>query len=193
MLVFLLMIAFLILNMRKKPFVSLTINDLETISLLTSASTIYCGVFYISNVSPEDKANMPSTVTNSVSLSPSMSLIFFLLIMAANLAFFFYWIYKMIQEVKNTFIKKFEKVYLALCLCGDRSTLEKMKNKIAIDEENELLREHYYKAVKGLKQLYTSGKLILTHQTLERALVYLNEERMMQAIGLGKRELSLKE
>lgn len=163
MLVFLLMILFLILNMRKKPFVSLTINDLETISLLTSAITIYCGVFYISNVSADDKAAMPASVKNSVTLSPTMSLIFFLMIMAVNMGFFGYWVYKMLQEVKNTLVKKFEKPYLMVCLCGDRATLEKQKNKQAVDEENEMLREHYYKAVRNLKALYTSGKLVLTH------------------------------
>ena len=193
MLVFLLMILFLILNMRKKPFVSMTINDLETISLLTSAITIYCGVFYISNVSAEDKAVMPATVKNSITLSPTMSLIFFLMIMAVNMGFFGYWVYKMLQEVQNTLVKKFEKPYLMLCLCGDRVALEKQKNKQAIDEENEMLREHYYKAVRNLKTLYTSGKLVLTHQTLERALVYLNEERYMESLGLAKREISLKD
>lgn len=38
-----------------------------------------------------------------------------------------------------------------------------MKNKQKIDEENEMLREHYFKALGKLKQLYKDGKLILTH------------------------------
>lgn len=44
-----------------------------------------------------------------------------------------------------------------------------------------------------LKQLYKDGKLVLTHQTLERALVYLNEDRYMDALGLARREINDKD
>jgi hypothetical protein len=44
-----------------------------------------------------------------------------------------------------------------------------------------------------LKQLYKDGKLVLTHQTLERALVYLNEDRYMDALGLAKRDITAKD
>lgn len=33
----------------------------------------------------------------------------------------------------------------------------------------------------------------MTHQTLERALVYLNEERYMDALGLAKRDITAKD
>jgi hypothetical protein len=57
-----------------------------------------------------------------------MRLVFFFMIIIANMVFFGYWAYKMLLEVKNTLVKKFEKGYLMLCLCGDRGKLEKMKN-----------------------------------------------------------------
>ena len=57
-----------------------------------------------------------------------MKMLFFLIIILSNILFFFYWLYKMLQEVKNTLVKKFEKLYLAVCLCNDRAKLEKMKN-----------------------------------------------------------------
>ena len=38
----------------KKPFSILALNDLETISLVTSMITIYCGIFYLSDISGED-------------------------------------------------------------------------------------------------------------------------------------------
>ncbi len=44
-----------------------------------------------------------------------------------------------------------------------------MKRQMKIDEENELLREKYFTSVGNLKKLYKDGKLVLTHQTLERA------------------------
>ena len=43
------LIVFLIINNKKKPFASLALNDLETYSLASSMVTIYCGIFYISN------------------------------------------------------------------------------------------------------------------------------------------------
>jgi len=192
MLVFLLMIAFLIINLKKKPYVSIALNDLETMSLITSAISIYCGIFFISDIPEGDLATLPSSVKGIVSLSSNMRLVFFFIIMLANLVFFGFWAYKMLLEVKNTLIKKFEKLYLALCLCNNRVKLESMKNKQKIDEENELLREQYYKALSGLKQLYVKGRLVLTHQTLERALVYLNEDRYLEALGLTKREINVK-
>lgn len=129
MLVFLLMIAFLIVNLKKKPYVSIALNDLETMSLITSAISIYCGIFFISDVAAEDLAALPSSVKGIVTLSTNMRLAFFFIIMLANLAFFGFWAYKMLSEVKNTLIKKFEKLYLALCLCNNRGKLESIKNK----------------------------------------------------------------
>ena len=50
-----------------------------------------------------------------------------------------------------------------MVLCGDKNKLEKIKRQMKIDEENELLREKYYKAVNNLKKVYKDGKLVLTH------------------------------
>lgn len=174
MLVFILMIGFLIANLKKKPYVSMALNDLETFSLITSAVSIYCGIFFITDIPAKDLKQIPASVKGIVSLSEGMRLVFFFIIMLSNIVFFGYWLYKMLQEVKNTLVKKFEKVYLHVFLCGDRIKLEKEKHQQKIDEENENLREQYYRALRGLKQLYKDGKLVLTHQTLERALVYLN-------------------
>ena len=49
-----------------------------------------------------------------------------------------------------------------LVLCGDKNQLEKIKRQMKIDEENELLREKYFKSVSNLKNLYKEGKLVLT-------------------------------
>jgi hypothetical protein len=90
-------------------------------------------------------------------------------------------------------ITKLEKLYLYLFLCGDRLKLERIKNQIRIDEENELLREKYFGAVGNLKKMYKDGRLILTQKTLERAQVYLNEDRYQEALGLGRREVDERE
>ena len=128
MIVFLLMMVFLILNLKKKPYLSIALNDLETLSLLTSAISIYCGIFFISDIPTKDFLSLPTSVKGGITLSDMMKLIFFLIIMISNLTFFGYWLYKMLQEVKNTLIKKFEKLSLYLFLCGDRALLERSKN-----------------------------------------------------------------
>lgn len=188
-----LMIVFLIANLKKKPYLSMSLNDLETISLLTSSLSIYCGIFFITDIPAKDVPLLPNSVKSGITLSEAMKFLFFVIIMLANLIFFGYWFYKMLQEVRNTVILKMEKLYLYLFLCGDKVRLEKIKNQIKVDEENELLREKYFTAVGNLKKMYKDGKLILTQKTLERAQVYLNEDRYYEALGLGKREVEVKD
>jgi hypothetical protein len=164
-----LMIVFLIANLKKKPYLSMSLNDLETISLLTSTMSIYCGIFFITDIPAKDVPLLPNSVKSGITLSEAMKFLFFVVIMVANLAFFGYWFYKMMQEVRNTLIVKLEKLYLYLFLCGDKVKLEKIKNQIKVDEENELLREKYFTAVGNLKKMYKEGRLVLTQKTLERA------------------------
>ena len=128
MIVFLLMIIFLILTLKKKPYLALSLNELEAVSLVTSTISIYCGIFFITNIPQSDVLALPSSVKSVVTLSNNMKLLFFLVIMISNLMFFGMWLYKMIQEVRNTILLKMEKIYLYLFLCGDRAKLERLKN-----------------------------------------------------------------
>jgi hypothetical protein len=187
------MIIFLIANLKKKPYLSMSLNDLETISLITSSLSIYCGIFFITDIPSKDVPNLPTSVKSGITLSEAMKFLFFVIIIVANIAFFGYWFYKMMQEVRNTVITKLEKLYLYLFLCGDKIKLVRIKNQIKIDEENELLREKYFGTVGNLKKMYKDGRLILTQKTLERAQVYLNEDRYYEALGLGRREVDEKE
>ena len=140
----------------------MVLNDLETISLATSTVSIYCGIFFISDIPTEDLADVPQSVKGGVTLSETAKLLFFVVIMIANLFFFGYWGYKLLHEVKKTLIMKLEKIYLYVCLCNDRERLEKVKHRMRIAEENEDLREKYFTTVNSLKVLYTQGKVILT-------------------------------
>lgn len=162
LIVFLLLLVFLILNLKKKPFLLEALNDLETLSVVTSTLTIYCGIFFITNIKSSDVDSLPPSVVGYIVLSENLKLIFFCIILISNLCFITYWAYKMLLEVKNTLIKKFEKLYLCLFLCMDREKLEKQKQKQRIEEENELLREAYFKSINNLKKLYKSGKVVLT-------------------------------
>jgi len=63
----------------------------------------------------------------------------------------------MYAEVKIVVLKKFSKVYLFFCLCGNESKLDKSIKQMYIDEKNELLREDFMKMFESIKELYTSG------------------------------------
>ena len=52
--VVLLVVIFLFLTIKKKPFSIVALNELESISLATSMVTIYCGIFYLSDISGEE-------------------------------------------------------------------------------------------------------------------------------------------
>ena len=96
LIVFMLMIIFLIANLKKKPYLAMSLNDLETISLITSTISIYCGIFFITDIPAKDVPNLPTSVKSGITLSESMKFLFFIIIMVANLAFFGYWFYKII-------------------------------------------------------------------------------------------------
>jgi hypothetical protein len=59
--IFLVLILFLILNIKLMPFTFQALNDMEMISIITSMLTIYCGLFFISDL-PEVYNSEDSTV-----------------------------------------------------------------------------------------------------------------------------------
>ena len=48
--VFVLLIFFLVINLKIRPFSLVVLNEMESLSLITSMITIYCGLFYISDM-----------------------------------------------------------------------------------------------------------------------------------------------
>lgn len=50
----------------------------------------------------------------------------------------------MLKEVENTLRAKFEKVYLCICLCGNKEKLEREKLKRKIEDENDILKEEFH-------------------------------------------------
>lgn len=89
----------------------------------------------------------------------------------------------MYQEVKAKLRTKFPRLYLCVCLCMNTQRFEMELAEVAIKAENEVLREELFKSLGNIKKLYKKGKLILTRNTLERLLVYFNEERVLKFAG----------
>ena len=114
--VFLVLIIFLYLNVKIKPYAFEDLNDMETFSILTSMITVYCGLYYLSD-QPEIYSSSDSSVAsadNGLRLNNTAKLILFMMILLSNMAFFTYWGYKMGSELKNTIRSKFKRIYLYL-------------------------------------------------------------------------------
>ncbi|CDW88635.1 UNKNOWN [Stylonychia lemnae] len=75
------------------------LNNLETLSLLSSALTIYCGLFYISGHEG----------------------------LSVNGMFLIYWIIRFMIELKQTISLKFPRIYFAMFLCFSQKKREKEK------------------------------------------------------------------
>mmetsp|Transcript_17203 Transcript_17203/g.12286 ORF Transcript_17203/g.12286 Transcript_17203/m.12286 type:complete len:422 (+) Transcript_17203:512-1777(+) len=121
--VYMLLIIFLSVNTKKKPFVSLALNDLETYSLMSSMITIYCGLFFISDTQGESSSEASSQLV----LSEQVKLVFFFVILLVNLIFFCYWLYKMYQEMKLVFMIKFSTLFAKFCICFDSKKAEQQR------------------------------------------------------------------
>mmetsp|Transcript_34091 Transcript_34091/g.33280 ORF Transcript_34091/g.33280 Transcript_34091/m.33280 type:complete len:194 (+) Transcript_34091:818-1399(+) len=169
LIVFILLICFLLVNTKKKPFVSLALNDLETYSLAASMITIYCGLFFISDMKDSQESGAAQLV-----LSEAVKMLFFVVIVFVNLVFFIFWGYKMYQEMKQMLIIKYGKVYLILCLCLNRRKLALAQKAALLAQENEFLREDYMKIVKNLKKIYNNGDIFINRLAIEKLEIYLS-------------------
>ena len=58
--VILLLISYLYFTIRKKPYQTRRLNELEVSSLLSSSVTIYCGVFFLSHRDINDSSFTPN-------------------------------------------------------------------------------------------------------------------------------------
>eukprot|EP00347_Sterkiella_histriomuscorum_P017498 403349122 len=190
------LLIFLALNMKFRPFIINSLNDLETLSITTQIITIYCGIYYISDVTNTlNSAKSLSTATKDSILKSGMMLttttkyVLFLLIVFANVLFFVFWGYKIQIDIVRMIIKKFPKIYIFFFMCNDNERFQEMQDKNRVAEVNELLKQEYERILNKLKQLSDSGKLVLTHNILERLSLYLNEQKVLDAINYQRSDL----
>ena len=98
---------------------------MEILSLLTSMLSIYCGLFFISDVS--SRSSDQEKQEGEMVLNEHTKIFFFAVILISNLCFFLYWGIMMYLEIKNMLRSKFSKLYLFCCLCGNMRRLDKEK------------------------------------------------------------------
>ncbi|CDW89726.1 UNKNOWN [Stylonychia lemnae] len=169
MIVLILLIGFMALNLTLRPFQTISLNDLETLSVITSLTTIYCGIFFIVSINNIDGSQ--ETSQDSFQFT-------------SNAAFFTFWLYKMIREIKNLLIKKFGKLYTMICLCGNQQQYQMILENAIIVEDNDIMREQFSETLKQIDQLCDNGVLVLNKKSLEKLQLYLSISKILDAAGI---------
>ena len=67
----------------------------------------------------------------------------------------------MIGEVRNTLRTKMGKIYLYLCLCGNKKRYEEEKIRREIQDENDILKEEFEQTLENISNLVKDGELVL--------------------------------
>ena len=83
-----------------KPFEIEKLNKLEQMSILTAATTIYCGLLYLTGDMGEE-----------------IQLVLFALILLSNAVFFFTWLWVMLEAFALLVMEKRPKIAKWLCFC----------------------------------------------------------------------------
>jgi hypothetical protein len=191
--VFVLLIIFVVLTMTQSPFQTVVLNHLEVMSLMASMITVYCGIFFLVEVSQTDIDTGNTSAVSGIKLDEGTKVFFFLVILLSNLCFLLYWALMMYLEVRSMLIKKFASLYILLCLCGNQGKHEKLAAEIAIRQENEVLREKYLELLRGLEGLHSEGRIVLNQRNIEKVAMYLEGGKVMKAAGIDPDKVPVKE
>jgi hypothetical protein len=124
MLVFGLMIFIICLHSLIKPFMTPSLNNLETMSILALTLTIFAGIFFVT-----DSSNNPTTVRtrNEFELNDTEKIILFMMFVLSNLLFFLWWGMLYAMEARRFMRVKYPSAFHYLCLCGNPNAVEREK------------------------------------------------------------------
>ena len=127
--VFLLIILFVALTAKERPYLSRQLNDLEQISLITSGITIYSGFFFLSSLDASSSLFDPIKDCKQLSvildeISNEGKWFFFLLIVFSNLVFLVSWSWNFFSELRGKCRVRFPNFYACLCLCCRKNILK---------------------------------------------------------------------
>ena len=120
------LIFFLVMTARKRPHISEALFDLETMSLATSITSVYCALFFLANTSDEVVSVTYSDQASNIAFSLSDSSYQFLIvaIIGVNAAYFLYWLYRVLTEMEGFrgFVLRTcpNTIYLTFFAFGDR-------------------------------------------------------------------------
>eukprot|EP00347_Sterkiella_histriomuscorum_P016375 403353429 len=176
--VFAILIIFLMINLQKQPYSTHELNNLETMSIVTSMLTIYCGMFFVLDRPKSWIDQNPDYAKGAVALPDVIRNLFFALILASNFIFFAYWIVKMFEQMRAKIRTTCTQVYLTCFLCLNTQKLKKESEDYVISKEHSIYYEDALKVMQELEDLYKSGKLILNKHNIQRLQLYLNPDKI---------------
>ena len=93
--------------------------------MITSMLSIYCGIFFITDLPEKWVKENPDYASGSVILDENTKLAFFVVIVVSNIVFFIYWSIKMLDEILEKIRKSLPKIYLYLCACGNKHKMNR--------------------------------------------------------------------
>ncbi len=128
LLLLLFMMFFIFITIRRRPFETMHMNELEVISLFALIVTVYCGLFFLSSRSPTSLGYQYGRDCKLmfhilVSLSSSTRWLLFVLIVFVNLLFLLLWLWRLFSDLKDTLRTRCRRFYLCCCLFCNRDLL----------------------------------------------------------------------
>jgi hypothetical protein len=126
------------MNNIRRPFIRRALNDIEDLSLMTSLISIYCGLFFISSMSPTSSS---FNSNQDFYLNNTGQLILFAVILMSNVMFFLVWIIKFLTVMRSLIKERYSKIYVCLFLCCRQDKFDKENEKLAMEAKRETIIE----------------------------------------------------
>jgi len=123
LIVLLVLVLFLVVTARKRPFVGEPLFDLEAISLATAIITAYCGLFFLADTSQIGISNSDKSSDVTFALGDNTKRFLLSSIIGVNIIFFLYWLWRVVSEMealRGFILRSCPTLYLAIFACGDR-------------------------------------------------------------------------
>ena len=139
----------------RRPFAARALNDIESLSLMTSITTIYCGLFFISSKDPSSES---FNSNKDFYLSDLGRIILFLVILIANIMFILLWTVKFLTQMRTLLKERFSRIYVTIFLCCRYDKLERENERLAREAKRETIIEKIEEIqffVKSMKKMYT--------------------------------------
>ncbi|TNV88036.1 hypothetical protein FGO68_gene5296 [Halteria grandinella] len=179
------LILCLTLTAAKQPFANHFLNSLEALSLLSSAVTVYCGLFYIAKASFKKESSFEMTT--------EAELFLFITIILTHIAFLGYWGYHFLQEIRTTIRKKAPKLYFSLFLCCRKGVLE---SELQIEDARERMGpmlqtiDRIQEYLHERKMMYVQGQIPWEDEAFKRMVGmckgYVDRVDRMMAFSIGE-------
>ena len=113
---FLVIVVFLYLTLKYRPYTRRSYSDLECFSLVVTMITIYLGVFFISDSTQFDE-DYDRTTKYGWTGNKAARNFFFAVILISNCVFLVYWLYLTTKDFRAKLRNSHGIVYLTVCLC----------------------------------------------------------------------------